>query len=150
MCVIVDTNTFHRFKKRNNEDMEPVWTWLEKRGGKIAYSDTETLEREWNGAGMPDLRDQLRQAGRLKIVPPQDVQEKADELKGKIKSNDEQIIALALITGVKVLISYSEYESGQKGDRDLFDDFRDRNLVGGKVYTKKSHAQRMLTKDTCP
>lgn len=150
MCVIVDTNTFHKFKKRNNEDMEPVWTWLEKRGGKIAYSDTEKLEEEWNRAGMQDLREQLIQAGKLKRVPPQDVQKKADELKGKIKSDDEHIIALALVTGVKVLISYSDYESGQKGDSDLFDDFRDRNLVGGRVYTKKSHARRMLTKDTCP
>ncbi len=150
MCVIVDTNTFHKFKRQNNEDMEPVWTWLEKRGGKIAYSDTEKLEAEWNRAGMQELRDQLIQAGKLKRVPPQDVQERADELKGKIKSDDEHIIALAQVAGVKVLISYSDYESGQTGDRDLFDDFRDRNLVGGRVYTKKSHAKRMLTKDTCP
>ena len=72
------------------------------------------------------------------------------KLKGKIKSNDEHIIALALIAKVKVLVSYAEYESGRKGDSDLFDDFRDKNLVGGRVYTRKAHARRMLTKDTCP
>lgn len=143
MCVIVDTNTFHKFKKRNNEDMEPVWTWLERRGGKIAYSDTEKLEKEWNGAGMQDLREQLIQAGKLKRVPPQDVEEKADELKGKITSDDEHIIALALIAEVTVLISYRE------GDKGLFTDFKSSEFVGGKVYTRKSHA-RMLTKDTCP
>ena len=143
MCVIVDTNTFHRFKKRNNEDMEPVWTWLERRGGKIAYSDTEKLEEEWNRAGMQDLKEQLIQAGKLKRVPPQDVQEKADELKDEITSNDEHIIALALIADVKVLVSYRE------GDSDLFTDFKNREFVGGKVYTRKSHAH-LLTKDTCP
>ena len=143
MCVIVDTNTFHKFRTRNNEDMEPVWTWLEKRGGKIAYSDTEKLEEEWNRAGMQDLKEQLIQAGKLKRVPPQDVEEKADELKDKIASNDEHIIALALIAEVKVLVSYRE------GDRDLFTDFKNREFVGGKVYTRKSHA-RLLTKDTCP
>ena len=144
MCVIVDTNTFHKFKEPNNEDMAPVWTWLEKRGGKIAYAETEKLEEEWNRGGMQDLRDQLRQAGKLKIVSPQDVQEKENELSGETASNDEHIIALALIANVKVLVSYRE------GDRDLFDDFRDRNLVGGRVYTREAHARGMLRTDTCP
>ena len=150
MCIIVDTNTFHKFKKPDDEDMEPVWTWLEKRGGKIAYSDTEKLEEEWNRGGMQNLRNRLRRTGKLKIVSPQDVEEKADELKGKIKSDDEHIIALALVARVKILISYSDYESGQTGDRDLFDDFRDKRLVGGSVYTREGHARSMLKKDTCP
>ena len=144
MCIIVDTNTFHKFRESDDEDMEPVWTWLEKRGGKVAYSDIEKLEDEWNRGGMQHLRNRLRQTGKLKIVSPQDVQEKADELKDRIASNDEHIIALALIASVKVLVSY------RGGDRDLFDDFRDKNLVGGRVYTRKTHAQRMLRKDTCP
>ena len=143
MCIIVDTNTFHKFKKPDDEDMEPVWTWLEKREGKIAYSDIEKLEEEWNRVGMQNLRNQLRQRGKLKIVSPQDVEEKANELTGMISSDDEHIVALALVAGVKALVSYRE------GDRDLFDDFKGKNLVGGKVYTRKAHA-RMLTKDTCP
>ena len=143
MCIIVDTNTFHKFREPDDEDMEPIWTWLEKRDGKIAYADTEKLEEEWNRGGMQNLRNQLRQAGKLKIVSPQDVQEKANELSGEIESNDEHIIALALIARVQVLVSYRE------GDRNLFTDFKNRELVGGKVYTRKTHA-RMLTKDTCP
>ena len=143
MCIIVDTNTFHKFKEPDNEDMEPVWTWLEKRDGKIAYASTEKLEDEWDNGGMQNLRNQLRQAGKLKVVSSEDVQEKADELKNKIASNDEHIIALALIARVKVLVSYRE------GDRNLFADFKNRQLVGGKVYTRKTHT-RMLTKDTCP
>ena len=143
MCIIVDTNTFHKFKDPNNEDMEPVWTWLEKRDGKIAYADIEKLEEEWDDGGMQNLRNRLRQRGKLKVVSSQDVQEKADELEGKIVSNDEHIIALALIAGVNVLVSYRE------GDRNLFADFKNRELVGGRVYTRKSH-EHMLTRDTCP
>ena len=143
MCIIVDTNTFHKFKKPDDEDMEPVWTWLEKRDGKIAYSDIEKLEEEWNRGGMQNLRNRLRQRGKLKIVSPQDVEEKASELTGMISSDDEHIIALALVVGVKVLISYRE------GDRNLFADFKNRQLVGGRVYTRKSH-EHMLTRDTCP
>lgn len=81
--------------------------------------------------------------GQLKLVS-EGVQEKADELEGEISSNDEHIIALAIIASVKVLVSYRE------GDRDLFADFKNHELVGGKVYTRKTHARRMLTKDTCP
>ena len=143
MCIIVDTNTFHKFKNPDDEDMEPVWTWLEKRDGKIAYSDIEKLEEEWDNGGMQNLRNRLRQRGKLKVVSSQDVQEKANELETEIVSNDAHIIALALIAGVKVLVSYRE------GDRDLFTDFKNRDLVRGKVYTRKAHA-RMLTKDTCP
>lgn len=143
MCIIVDTNTFHKFKEPDNEDMEPVWTWLEKRDGKIAYSDIEKLEEEWDNGGMQNLRNRLRQRGKLKIVSPQDVEEKANELKDETASNDAHILALALIAEVKVLVSYRE------GDRNLFDDFKEKNLIGGKVYTRKQHAH-LLTKDTCP
>ena len=143
MCIIVDTNTFHKFKKPDDEDMEPVWTWLEKRDGKIAYADIEKLEEEWDNGGMQNLRNRLRQRGKLKIVPSQDVEEKASELTGMISSDDEHIVALALVAGVKVLVSYRE------GDSDLFDDFRDKNLVGGRVYTRKTHTH-LLTKDMCP
>ena len=142
MCVILDTNTFGKFKNPADEDMAPVWKWLDNRNGKIVYANTEKFEDEWERGGMSHLRDQMMRAGQLKLVS-EGVQEKADELRSEIVSNDEHIIALAIIADVKVLISYRE------GDSDLFDDFKDRNLVGGKVYTRKTHAH-MLTKDTCP
>ena len=142
MCVILDTNTFHKFKNLDDEDMVPVWKWLDNRNGKIVYANTKKFEEEWERGGMSHLRDQMMRAGQLKLVS-EGVQEKADELKGKIASNDEHIIALALIANVKVLVSYRE------GDSDLFDDFKDKNLVGGRVYTRKTHTH-LLTKDMCP
>ncbi|MDE0401463.1 MAG: hypothetical protein OXL96_27010 [Candidatus Poribacteria bacterium] len=141
--MILDTNTFGKFKNPADEDMEPVWRWLDNRNGKIVYANTKKFEDEWERGGMIHLRDQMMRAGQLKLVS-EGVQEKADELEGEIASNDEHIIALAIIARVKVLISY------QEGDRDLFDDFKDKNLVGGRVYTRKAHAQRMLKGDTCP
>ena len=142
MCVILDTNTFGKFKDSTDKDMAPVWKWLDNRNGKIVYANTKKFENEWERGGMSHLRDQMMRAGQLKLVS-EGVQEKTDELKGKIVSNDEHIIALALIAEVKVLVSYRE------GDRNLFDDFKDKNLVGGKVYTRKQHTH-LLTKDMCP
>lgn len=142
MCAILDANTFGKFRNSSDEDMAPVWKWLDNKNGKIVYSNTKKFEDEWERGGMSHLRDQMMRAGQLKLVS-EGVQEKADELEGEIVSNDAHIIALALIAGVKVLVSYRE------GDRDLFADFKNRELVGGRVYTRKSH-EHMLTKDTCP
>ena len=143
MCVILDANTFHKFKNPTDEDMAPVWKWLDDKNGKIVYSNTEKFVDEWERGGMGHLRDQMLRAGQLKLVS-EGVQKKADELEGEIASNDEHIIALVIVSGVKVLVFYRE------GDSDLFTDFKNRQLVGGKVYTRKAHARCMLTKDTCP
>ncbi|MXV81792.1 hypothetical protein F4X88_17900 [Candidatus Poribacteria bacterium] len=142
MCIILDTNTFGKFRNPNDEDMAPVWKWLDNRNGKIVYANTKKFEDEWERGGMNHLRDQMMWAGQLKLVSG-GVQEKADELEGKIVSDDPHIIALALIAELKVLVSYRE------GDGDLFTDFKNRQLVGGRVYTRKSH-EHMLTRDTCP
>ena len=149
MCAILDTNTFGRFRNEKDENLEPVREWLRKKNGRIVYSNTEKFKKEWKRGGMENWIKERSRAAQYRLIS-EGVQEKENELKGKIKSDDEHIIALALVTGVKVLVSYAEYESGQKGDSDLFDDFRDKNLVGGRVYTRKVHARRMLTKDTCP
>ncbi len=141
MCVIVDADAFSKFKDPENEDMKPVWNWLQNKNGKIAYSNTEKIEREWNQARMDNIRDELRKAGKIKLVPSQVTQQKENELKGTITSNDEHIIALALIADVKVLIS--------GGDASLIRDFKNRSLVRGKVYLRKQH-EHLLTKDTCP
>ena len=149
MCAILDTNTFGRFRKEEDENLEPVRKWLRRKNGRIVYSNTEKYKNEWKRGGMEDWIKERGRAGQYRLIS-EGVEKKENELKGKIKSDDEHIIALALVAKVKILISYADYESGQTGDRDLFDDFRDKSLVGGRVYTRKAHAQRMLKKDTCP
>ena len=143
MCIILDTNTFHRFNNPDDMDMEPVRKWLRGRHGKIAYSTTAKLKNEWDAGGMRHQRDELMRAGKLKLVSPDEHRKKENELKGKTRSNDEHIIALALVAKVEILVSY------RAGDRALFKDFKDPHLVNGSVYTRKTHA-RLLTKDTCP
>ena len=86
------------------------------------------------------MRRDLQRRDKFKEIPAQDVQEKAEELEDRIESDDPHIIALAIIADVKVLIS---------NDRRLHEDFKNRNLVGGKVYQTKSHS-RLLRNDTCP
>ena len=140
MCVILDVNSISKFKDPADEDMEPVWNWLDRQNGKIAYANTKKFEEEWERGGGIQLRRELQRRNKLKEIPAQDVQAKADELAGQIRSDDPHIIALAIIAEVKVLVS---------NDRRLHEDFKNRNLVGGSVYQTKSHS-RLLRNDTCP
>ena len=140
MCVILDANMFGEFKDQSNEDMQPIWNWLENKNGKIAYTNTRKFDEEWERGGVTDLIKLLKQADKLKEVPSPVVQQKENELIGKIVSDDPHIIALAIVADVTVLVS---------SDQALHRDFKNRNLVGGKVYQNKKHA-RLLTKDTCP
>ena len=81
-----------------------------------------------------------RSKGKIKLADKTKVDKKSNELQGKIKSNDPHIIALAMVAGVKVLISE---------DRDLHKDFGNKSLVGGRIYQKKGH-ESLLRADLCP
>ena len=142
MCIVMDTNMFGAFRDPTNENMVPVWNWLQKKNGKIAYSNTQKFEAEWERGGVTDLIKLLRQSGQLKEIPSQEVEAKENELNltGVIRSDDPHIIALAIVADVKVLVS---------NDRRLHEDFKNRDLVGGSVYQTKSHP-RLLRKDMCP
>lgn len=138
MCAILDANTFSKFKDPSDEDMKPVWQWLENKRGKIIYANTKKFEEEWYRGGMDNIRDQLMRSGQLKLVS-QDIQEKESELNDIIRSDDPHIIALAVIGDVKILIS---------DDRRLIQDFKE-HISQGKVYRTKSH-KHLLRKDSCP
>ena len=142
MCIVLDANMFGEFRDPANENMEPVWNWLRKKNGKIAYSNTKKFEEEWERGGVTNLIKLLRQSGQLKEILPQGVEAKENELNrtGAIRSDDPHIIALAIIANVKVLVS---------NDKTLHEDFKNRNLVGGRVYQTKSHSC-LLRKDMCP
>ena len=142
MCIILDTNMFYKFKNLDDEDMKPVWDWLNEQNGKIVYTSTKKIEEEWERGGMTDLIKLLTQSGQLKDISSQEVEQKKRELNqtGEVKSNDLYTIALAMVAGVKILLSE---------DKTLHEDFKNRKLVGGKVYQTRDHS-RLLRGYTCP
>lgn len=137
MCIILDANLLGKFDDPQNEDKRPVHGWLSRQYGKIVYSDTSRLRAEWMRGGNV-LLERLRQDGSLKLVSRADVEQMERSLEGHIESDDEHIVALALVADVRVLVS---------NDKALHQDFK--SIVRGKVYQTKSHA-RLLRRDTCP
>ena len=142
MCLILDTNKYGNFLNQDNPDMEPVRKWLEK-GGKIAYSPTQEMERELEGhEGMKDWFKARRRTPRVKYIPKNKVEQAMKKLlqSSNLRSNDHHIIALAQVSGVKLLIS---------SDRKLHADFTNKDIVGGSIYQNKKH-QHLLKPDLCP
>ncbi len=140
MCLILDANIFSAFLDPKNDDMKPVRDWLHKMGN-IVYSPTETLEKELNKSlKMVNYFKFLSGSGQLTRIPKKKVEDTEISLKKEkeLKSNDAHIIALALVSGAKLLVS---------GDEDLHTDFK--KIVKGKIYQNKNH-KKLLTKNTCP
>ncbi len=137
MCAILDADSYSRFLDPDNSDMRPLRDWLRDRG-KLVYAPTQRMKAELEGHGPMRRRFvEYSQAGRLIEVNPHEVEAKEAELTGLL-SNDGHIVALAIVAGVKVLVSR---------DRDLHDDFK--RIVKGKVFQSEGH-KHLLRRDTCP
>ena len=138
MCLILDTNKYGDFLASENQDMEPVRNWMKSRDGKIAYSPTEKMERELNRhSKMREQFDRYRETDKLKLVPPNEVEQAMNGLED-LQSDDPDIIALAQVSGVRVLVS---------SDTNLHADFK--LIVGGSIYQTQRH-KHLLKKDLCP
>ena len=138
MCLILDADRFSQFLDPGNRDMKPVRDWINKQNGKIVYAPTEKMQDELNSyQSMKRRFNEYRKAGRLKLIDKEKVKEEENEVRDLL-SNDKHIIALAMVSGVKLLIS---------GDKKLQEDFK--KIVRGKIYKNKSH-KHLLRQDTCP
>lgn len=140
MCLILDTNMYGSFLASDNEDMIPVRDWIDNKTGKIAYSPTGKMKNELDK--YPKMRkrvEEYRRSERIKRVPPEAVeQEKIRLSQSQLQSDDPDIIALAQVSGVRLLVS---------GDQKLHADFK--NIVGGSIYQTQRHTH-LLKRDICP
>ena len=74
----------------------------------------------------------------MRTVNADQVNAKAEEMKNKCVSDDSHIIALAQISGARLLYTN---ESSEKKKR-LCEDFKNRNLINqprGKIYTSRKN-----------
>ena len=81
--------------------------------------------------------EQYSRAGKLKIFPIEDIEQKRESLP-TLCSDDPDIIALAQVSGVSLLVS---------GDINLHADFK--TIVRGKIYQTRVH-KHLLRNDLCP
>ena len=150
MCAIIDASVAGEvFGANRSSAGKDFFRWIQRpgrlvTGGKLLEELYKTPAREW-----------VRQAlikGDIRAVNKGAVEAKASELRRQqmCRSNDPHIIALAIISGARLLYS---------NDEDLQIDFKTKGLIDkprGKVYstlesrdTTTTHRRLLARKDLC-
>ncbi len=134
MCAIVDANVANEvFGPNQSPAGEKFYDWINKAKGRLVVGGK--LLKELKKCS-PTFRKELvitlgtlLEAGRMRIVNADQVNTKAKELKSKCDSDDPHIIALAQISGARLLYT---------NDEGLQRDFKDKRLINqpeGRIYT---------------
>lgn len=138
MCAIVDANVGHEVfdPSRQTEAGRFFYNWLMRpNGGTIVAGGA--LLRELNRSGsFRRFSGERLLANRARRIPNEPVAAAEQEVRsqGISDSNDEHILALAQVSGARLLFT---------NDRALQQDFRNRRIIGGtrgRVYTTVEYA----------
>lgn len=141
MCLIVDANLASKVLCRKPPyEYQPVidWLLLPLKAGCLAVGGEVARELYKDGACRRFVKD-LWDAGRAAIFASSLVDAETTAVAALCRSNDAHVIALARVSGARILCS---------DDGLLRDDFRDTSLVAdprGRVYRHANH-RRLLYK----
>ena len=131
MCAILDANAASAvFGRDRGGAAEEFFEWINSGRGSLVVGGK--LRRELGKIAACDVwLQQATLAGRARNVDDRRVDELASELERQCLSDDPHVIALAKISGARLLYT---------NDSNLQRDFRDPRLIKkprGKVYTTK-------------
>ncbi len=134
MCLILDANCLHKVFPNVDAEFQPVLDALMSGNAKLVLGGTKLkseyslLNKAWK------MVVALDKAGRMKKISDSAVDAKEAELSisGQLISDDPHVMALAMISGVRLLCSH---------DQNLHADFTNPALLHprGCVYQNASH-----------
>ena len=131
MCVIIDANVWPAFcADPTAATLSEVDRWLTSGKGRVVYGGTKYGEELAQVAAAVQLLFSYAQAGMAKKYPDGPIDTDAARLKQdpQTESNDHHILALARVSGARILCT---------GDKALMSDFTNRSLVPtprGRVF----------------
>jgi hypothetical protein len=138
VCLIVDSNVVHRvLLDPTDKDFRDIYVSLFGKGrvrAVVVYGG-RLLEEYGTSARVIRALAALDRAGRARAIPAQTVGEETSKViqSGLCVSNDHHVIALARVSGVRLLCS---------NDQPLHQDFTNKKVIDkprGKVYQKRKH-----------
>lgn len=146
MCGILDASAAHKVFGKGRDRSEAgkqFFNWINSRGRLVVEENKQTksgktLRSELNKVGkFSDWSNQAYRAGRLIYIKEEAIDSAKERLarKGKIRSNDRHVLALAEASGARLL--YSK-------DEDLCNDFQESNLLSspeGKIFPTGNTAE---------
>lgn len=150
MCAILDANVAHEvFGKNSTEPGRAFRNWLNKGHGRLVVGGKARKELERIAGAKHWLRQGIL-SGRVRSENDVKVASLSDELQDSCVSDDPHVIALAKVSGARLLYS---------NDQALQKDFRNGKLLDrprGKVFTtsgarpfKNVHERLLNRKDLC-
>ena len=145
MCAIIDANVVHEvFGVTKNEAGQRFYEWVSE--GKVGLVVGGKLDEELQVASelYRKLTPELQRSGKLTKIDNDKVNNRTEELlkDGSCKSDDEHVVALAQVSGARLLYS---------NDNDLQQDFKNSHLIHdpqGKIYSTKKTTKFNRTKRT--
>jgi hypothetical protein len=140
MCLIIDANVVARvFLQSEDKDFAGLFGAGNPR---VRIACGGRLRREYvRNAEVKRQLARLDRAGRARLIPDADVdaEEKVVAGTGLCVSDDQHVIALARVSGVRLLCSH---------DKALHQDFTNKGLVDrprGKVYQHSGHHRLLVS-----
>ena len=134
MCAIVDANVAAQVFEtgRQSPAGKKFLEWLTKGKDRLVVGGKLLEELEQGSKGFRELGKQFELAGNMRVVNASEINAKTDELQreGECRSDDPHILALAQVSGARLLYS---------NDSKLQQDFKDKKLIDnprGKVYSR--------------
>jgi len=136
MCLIIDANVAPAVfgGNSNSSDFRPIIDWLTspRRNGKLVVGG-KLKDELFRIENAHRFIIRLLQAGRARDIT-ENVDEETEKVRNmpELKSDDPHIIALAKVSGARILCS---------NDKDLREDFRNRRILNppGHIYQNAKH-----------
>lgn len=156
MCAIVDANVANEvFGPKQSPAGEKFYGWVNAAPGRLVVGGKLLQELEQGSPQFREWASTLGEAGRLRIVNADQINAKAQEIQSQCVSDDSHIIALAQVSGARLLYTN---ESSERKKR-LCEDFKNGQLVSnprGKIYTTRqttrftdTHKSLLRRRDLC-
>lgn len=159
MCAIVDANVVNEvFGINRPQAGEEFFGWIDRGSGILVVGGKLLEELDRGSPVFRKWRLAARRAGRVRIENRGEVKARTEELQREqtYSSDDPHVLALAQVSGARLLYS---------NDGDLQQDFKDKELIDnprGKVYTTRTgpeydnriyrpaHRRLLASRDLCP
>lgn len=143
MCLLVDANKVSSILQED-QDSKPILEWLESPGSHIVLGGTKLRNEYQRHSRFLQFLNELARAGKVKIANDDrvDREQQAIVAAGILVSDDPHIIALARISGCRLIYS---------ADISLHDDFKNPRILTpkGKVYQRSNHKRLLRSAPPC-
>lgn len=145
MCIIVDTcSGIDVFSNAPSDEMLLVRDALFGSSGittKLIIGGHLSSEYMQSGA-LKRALTVLDRAGRVRRADNEQVDNETESIRDQCRSNDAHVVALARVSGARVIVTLDEQLRKDMKDKKLIDNPR------GKILSKAAHAR--LLRDACP